>query len=124
MSERPRLRVVVGTEEEGVASETAGGSSPVIVSGNVEDGAIKRRAALQGDIWLETSSPEGWSLDRKDVVAAAIIPEERDEDVTPPGHKDPACWPSDTHHMTLFRESREREDLNPRIRHDPRVVVI
>jgi hypothetical protein len=28
MSERPRLRVVVGTEEEGVASEEAGGSSP------------------------------------------------------------------------------------------------
>jgi hypothetical protein len=22
--------------------------------------------------------------------------------------------------MALFRESREREDLNPRIRHDPR----
>ena len=95
----------------------------IIVRGNVEDGAIKRRAALQGDVWLETSSPEGWSLGRKDIVAAAIILEERDESVTAPSHKDPARWLSDTHHMPLVGQSREREDLDPRIGHDPRIVV-
>jgi hypothetical protein len=62
------------------------------LNGKVENGAIRRRAPLQDDIRLETGSPERWRLDGKDVVAAAIILEERDEDVTPSCHKDPACW--------------------------------
>ncbi len=37
---------------------------------------------LQDDIWLETGSPKRWRLDGKDVVAAVIILEERDEDIT------------------------------------------
>jgi hypothetical protein len=72
---------------------------------------------------LETGSPKRWSLDRKDVVAAAIILEERDEDVTPSCHEDTACWSCDTHHLPLVGESREREDLDPRIRHNPSIVV-
>ena len=79
----------------------------IIVSGNVEDRASKRRATLQGNIRFETSGPERWSLDREDVVAAAIILEERDEDVTAPGHKNPARWSSDAHLMPLVSQSSE-----------------
>ena len=102
MSESIRLRDVVGTEEEGVASEAARGSSP--------------RSWSVATLRTEP-------FDREDVVAAAIILEERDEDVTAPGHKNPARWSSDTHLMPLVSQSSEREDLDPRIRHDPRVVV-
>ncbi len=65
------------------------------------------------------------SLDRKDVVAAAIILKERYEDVTPSCYKDPARWSSDTNHMALIGESRERENLNlktsKRMRLSPKV---
>jgi len=94
-----------------------------MVSGNVEDGASKWRATLQGDIRFETSGPERRSFDRENVVAAAIILEERDEDVTATSHKNPTRWSTDTHLMPLVSQSSEREDLNPRIRYDPRIVV-